>query len=89
APPFKILISVILLGVLGFLLGMPFPLGINYLSEKNNQDIPWGWAFNGYFSVISTVLATIIFVEVGYLSLFIIAAFLYALVGISNRWLKI
>lgn len=89
APPFKILISVILLGVLGFLLGMPFPLGINYLSEKNNQDIPWGWAFNGYFSVISTVLATIISVEVGYFSLFIIAALIYALVGISNRWIKI
>ncbi len=86
--PFKIMIAIVLLGVLGFFLGMPFPLGINYLSEKNIDDIPWAWALNGYFSVISTVLATIISVEAGYLLLLLIAAFIYALVSIANVWIK-
>lgn len=86
--PFKIMIAIVLLGVLGFFLGMPFPLGINYLSEKNTDDIPWAWALNGYFSVISTVLATIISVEAGYLLLLLIAAFIYALVSIANVWIK-
>lgn len=86
--PFKIMIAIVLLGVLGFFLGMPFPLGINYLSEKNTDDIPWAWALNGYFSVISTVLATIISVEAGYLLLLLIAAFIYAFVSIANVWIK-
>ncbi|NMB48890.1 MAG: hypothetical protein GX997_00300 [Bacteroidales bacterium] len=86
--PFKIMIATVLLGVLGFFLGMPFPLGINYLSGKNTDDIPWAWALNGYFSVISTVLATIISVEAGYLLLLLIAAFIYALVSIANVWIK-
>lgn len=86
--PFKIMIAIVLLGVLGFFLGMPFPLGVNYLSEKNTDDIPWAWALNGYFSVISTVLATIISVEAGYLLLLLIAAFIYALVSIANVWIK-
>ena len=86
--PFKIMIAIVLLGVLGFFLGMPFPLGINYLSEKNTDDIPWAWALNGYFSVISTVLATIISVEAGYLLLLLIAAFIYAFVSIANVCIK-
>jgi hypothetical protein len=86
--PLKILIATILLGILGFFLGMPFPIGIDYLSGKRDDNIPWAWAFNGYFSVISTVLATIISVEAGYLWLVWIAAFLYASAGISNLWLK-
>jgi hypothetical protein len=67
---------------------MPFPIGIDYLSGKNTDDIPWAWALNGYFSVISTVLATIISVELGYLLLLSMAAFIYALVSISNVWIK-
>lgn len=88
ALPLKIGIATILLGILGFFLGMPFPVGINYLSGKKNNDIPWAWAFNGYFSVISTVLATIISVETGYLLLLLIAAFNYMLASLSNLWLK-
>lgn len=88
ALPLKITIAVVLLGTLGFFLGMPFPIGIDYLSGKNTDDIPWAWALNGYFSVISTVLATIISVELGYLLLLSMAAFIYALVSISNVWIK-
>lgn len=81
----KILISIVLLGVPGFFLGIPFPIGINYLSKEGHEDIPWAWAFNGYFSVISTALATIISVEAGYLWLLLIAAFTYALAGMLSR----
>jgi len=88
ALPLKITIAVVLLGTLGFFLGMPFPIGIDYLSGKNTDDIPWAWALNGYFSVISTVLATIISVELDYLLLLSMAAFIYALVSISNVWIK-
>jgi hypothetical protein len=82
--PVKILISIVLLGAPGFFLGMPFPLGIKHLTEGKQEDIPWAWAFNGYFSVISTALATIVSVEAGYAWLLLIAAFIYALAGVAN-----
>jgi hypothetical protein len=88
ALPFKILIAIVLLGTPGFFLGMPFPIGIDYLAEKKSDDIPWAWALNGYFSVISTVLAIIISVEAGYFVLLLMAALTYALVSISNGWIK-
>ena len=86
--PVKILISIVLLGIPGFMLGMPFPVGINQLSEGRQEDIPWAWAFNGYFSVISTALATIISVEAGYIWLLLLAAFTYGLAGLSSSRLK-
>lgn len=87
-PPVKLLISIILLGIPGFFLGIPFPVGIKHLTTGKQDDIPWAWAFNGYFSVISTALATIISVEAGYLWLLLIAAFTYALAGVANSRLK-
>ncbi|MDO9154682.1 MAG: hypothetical protein Q7U47_13435 [Paludibacter sp.] len=83
ALPLKIFISIVLTGIPGFLLGIPFPAGIKYLSEKRQADIPRAWAFNGYFSVISTALATIIAVEAGYVLLLLIAGVTYALAGLS------
>jgi hypothetical protein len=86
--PAKILVSIILLGIPGFFMGMPFPIGINKLSENGNEDIPLAWAFNGYFSVISSALATIISVEAGFGWLLAIAAFTYVLAGLSNLKFK-
>lgn len=88
ALPFKIVIAIVLLGIPGFFLGMPFPIGIDYLAKKKSDDISWAWALNGYFSVISTVLAIIISVEAGYFVLLLMAALTYALVSISNAWIK-
>jgi|ETNmetMinimDraft_26_1059896.scaffolds.fasta_scaffold01460_4 hypothetical protein len=84
----KILISIVLIGITGFFLGMPFPAGIKYLSEGRQVDIPWAWAFNGYFSVISTALATIISVETGYVWVLLLAAITYALTGLGSSLLK-
>lgn len=84
----KILISIALIGITGFFLGIAFPVGIKFLSENKQADIPWAWAFNGYFSVISTALATIISVEAGFAWVLFLAAITYALVGIANSLLR-
>jgi len=84
----KILISIVLIGITGFFLGMPFPVGIKYLSLGRQADIPWAWAFNGYFSVISTALATIISVEAGFVWVLILAAITYVVAGLSSSLLR-
>ena len=84
----KIMISIVLIGITGFFLGLAFPVGIKYLSKDSQADIPWAWAFNGYFSVISTALATIISVEAGFVWVLFLAAITYTMVGLASSFLR-
>lgn len=85
----KILISIIIIGLPSFFMGMPFPLGLKSLHEKHNDKIAWGWGINGFFSVIAAPLALILAVETGSVSVMIFAAIFYmvalfALYGIKK-----
>ncbi len=62
----KILYVLILIGIPSFFMGMPFPLGLKYLSENNAKAVPWAWGINGCLSVISASLATIFAIEAGF-----------------------
>jgi len=75
----KIGIVVLCLAPLAFLLGMPFPLGLQLLTSNNSEAVPWAWGINSYFSVISTSVATVLAVEFGFRSVFIFAAMAYCL----------
>lgn len=73
----KMLFALVLIGIPAFFMGMPFPLGLRYLSEKNEQEVPWAWGINGCFSVISTSLATILAIEAGFTVLILLGAVAY------------
>ena len=77
--PVKIIITALLIAPSAFFMGMPFPLGLRMLSLKNEIQVPWAWGINGVFSVISTVLATIIAIELGFVWVMIFAAMAYGL----------
>lgn len=80
----KIILSFIWIAPPAFFMGMPFPLGLKMLSFSNESQIPWAWGINGVFSVVSTVLATIIAVEFGFVWVMVFAIGAYFLVIISN-----
>jgi len=82
----KVFFSLLIIAPVAFFMGMPFPLGLKYLSERNNSLMPWAWGINGCFSVISTVLATIIAVEAGYAWVMIIAGIAYILALIAKKF---
>jgi MFS family permease len=73
----KIFISLLIVGPVAFLMGIPFPLGLKRLNQTNPADISWAWGINGCLSVISSVLAAILAVEIGFTGVMIIAAILY------------
>jgi hypothetical protein len=77
--PIKIIFTTLLIAPPTFFMGMPFPLGLRLLSERNDSQIPWAWGINGLFSVISVVLATIIAIELGFIWVMICAAAAYGL----------
>ena len=62
----KVAMLLVLVMPVGFFMGIPFPIGISSLAGEGSGAVPWAWGINGYFSVISTALATITAVELGF-----------------------
>ncbi|MEE2768180.1 MAG: hypothetical protein VX833_03105 [Actinomycetota bacterium] len=59
----------ILLAPLGFCLGIFMPLGLRAvarLSEHRTVYVAWAWAVNGFFSVVGSVLTTILAMAYGF-----------------------
>ena len=86
----KVLISLLMIGIPSFFKGMMFPLGIRYLSGYDASQIPWAWGINGSVSVISTSLATLIAVEAGFMLVMLIAVGCYLLASttfVIHKWL--
>lgn len=81
-PWFNILISILLTAPLGLFMGMPFPLGLTRTNQLNPALIPWAWGVNGFASVISTMLATLIAMHWGFNILIMAAVSLYLLAGL-------
>ncbi|MDX1630994.1 MAG: SAM-dependent methyltransferase [Thermoanaerobaculia bacterium] len=77
--PLRIPIAILLLGPLAFLMGMPFPLGLARAGSRHPEWIPWAWGINGWASVVSAVLATLLAMHLGFSAVLGIAAVLYLL----------
>ncbi len=73
----KFIISSLLIAPLAFFMGMPFPLAISLMKKQDSNLIPWAWGINGYASVISAGLATLIAIDLGFTAVILIATLLY------------
>jgi spermidine synthase len=62
-------LTIVLLAPLGLILGVFMPLGLRTLadlSEHPEEYVAWGWAVNGFFSVVSSVLSTVLAMTFGF-----------------------
>ena len=75
----RIVVALALLGPIGFLLGMPFPLGLKALGARAPSFVPWAWGINACASVVSASLATFIALHIGFTPVLGCALVLYAL----------
>lgn len=75
----KIFLSTLIIAPPAFFMGMPFPLGLRSLALKNEIQIPWAWGINGMFSVIASVLAMIIAIEIGFVWVMVFAIGAYSM----------
>jgi len=75
----RLLIAALIIAPVGFILGMPFPLGLRALHKNNPEQIPWAWGINGCFSVIGPVLATVVALQFGFQIVYILTAAAYLL----------
>ena len=71
----------VLLAPVSVALGLPFPLGLQ--RTGSGAFLPWAWALNGAFSVVSTPLANLIAVQQGYNGVLLLALLLYVLIIVA------
>jgi hypothetical protein len=55
----RIAVAVAMIFPLGFFMGMPLPLGILAIAQQPRGAVAWGWAMNGLFTVIGSLVATL------------------------------
>lgn len=76
----RILTAVVVMAPLGVCLGMFMPLGIGVvanLTDHPREYVAWGWAVNGFASVIGSVLSTILAMSFGFNVVLVVALALY------------
>jgi hypothetical protein len=84
----RIAITIACLAPLGVCLGAFMPLGLGTIAavtEHKAEFVAWGWAVNGFFSVISSILATMLSMSFGFAFVLTLAVVVYA-VGIAALW---
>jgi hypothetical protein len=82
----RLLVSFIIVAPLGFLMGMPFPLGIRLLSLSNKRYINWAWAVNGCASVIGSILPMMMALYFGFSRVYVFAGAIYLATLIPLAW---
>jgi hypothetical protein len=87
----RVVVAWIVLFPLGFCLGMFMPLGLTYvgaMSEHGDEYVAWGWAVNGFFSVIGSVLTTILSMSFGFRVVQFAALGVYAIAVVAFTRLR-
>jgi hypothetical protein len=83
--PVKVLLSVALIGPVGFAMGMPFPTGLTLLERVMPESVRWAWAINAAASVMGSAAAMFFAIYLGLKLTLIIGGILYLAAWLSAR----
>jgi MFS family permease len=84
----RVPVAFVLLAPLGLCLGMFMPLGLGTvagLTEHKTEYVAWGWAVNGFSSVVGAVLSTMLAMSFGFHVVMIVALVIYA-IAVLTLW---
>ena len=76
---YRFALAVLLLSLLAFFLGWPFPSGLRLLSRKFPGLVPWAWGINACASVVGAVLGKCLGVTFGFKAVMLTACAFYLL----------
>jgi spermidine synthase len=86
----RVAIAFVMLAPLGICLGAFMPLGlgaVSRLTEFSRQYVAWGWAVNGFASVVGAVLTTILAMQFGFRTVLFVALAVYGVAVLALRGL--
>jgi hypothetical protein len=75
--PLKMLITVLLVTPLGFVMGMPFPTGLQRLERWHAPSVRWAWSLNAASSVLGSVGALVSAIYLGLVQTLIVGGLFY------------
>ena len=81
----RLVAALLLPAPLAFLMGIPFPAGLETIGRESPRLIPWAWGVNGVLAVIATPIAMLIAMHANLLALFGAAGLLYLIAGLVFR----
>jgi predicted membrane-bound spermidine synthase len=84
--PVRIVTAALLLIPVGFLMGMPFPIGMKMASLRPQAPTAFLWGINGAMSVCASVLAVLIAVSWGISTAFWAGCLSYAVAALALAW---
>lgn len=79
--PLRMSAVVLLLAPLAFVMGQPFPLGLQRVADRRPRWIPWCWGVNGLLSVIGAAAAPLAALSLGLDGVLLAAIILYVVAG--------
>lgn len=87
----RITLSLALLAPLAFCMGIPFPAGLQLVSDRRPPLVPWAWGLNGAASVLGATAATLTAVHLGFRAVVVLSFAAYALAAtvlsrMESRW---
>jgi hypothetical protein len=83
----KIVVTVALVAPAGFLMGMPFPIGLARLGALYPRAVRWAWALNAAASVLGSAAAILFAIYLGLRATVLLGAALY-LGALAVVWLR-
>jgi hypothetical protein len=83
----KIVVTVALVAPAGFLMGMPFPIGLARLGALYPRAVRWAWALNAAASVLGSAAAVFFAIYLGLRATVLLGAALY-LGALAVVWLR-
>ncbi|MBD3414226.1 MAG: hypothetical protein GF421_07350 [Candidatus Aminicenantes bacterium] len=78
----RVLVTFALIFIPGFLMGVFFPTGIEYLGRKQKSMIGWAWGSNAFATVLGSVMTVIISINWNFSVVLLLAAVFYISAGI-------
>lgn len=78
----RVLLSLILISVLGFPMGIFFPTGLKFFSDSNRNIVGWAWGANSFATVFGSVTTVIVAINWDFGVSLVLAAVSYLLAGV-------
>jgi len=82
--PVRVGFALALIAPLAFAMGMPFPIGMSTLEATRPDAVPWAWGVNGFASVASPLIASIVSIAAGVDVLLAASALTYLVAAIAK-----
>jgi len=75
--PVKALLTVALIAPAGFLMGIPFPIGLGLLERRHHPSVRWAWSLNAASSVLGSAGAIFLAIYIGLRFTVLVGAMFY------------